>query len=190
MATGSKQSEFGEKRRTEKTDTEVGEDGMDAGERDMRSEFLFGDPREADGEVRKKMRAKTWRERKEIRTGEGRRVVGSRVGHRWRWWWWWWWFGDGVEANKGKGAPIDSYSSGHSVSHFHRTLEFRRSRKNSPTSAPVKQKMADEVERIVTSATPADISYLNHMTRRHPISRRSPSAPRSTHPSTCRRPCV
>jgi hypothetical protein len=107
VATSSKQSEFGEKRRSEKTDTEVGEDGMDAGERDMRSEFLFGDPREADGEVRK-MRATTWRERKEIRTGEGRRVVGSRVGHRWRWWWW---FGDGVEANKGKGAPIDSYSS-------------------------------------------------------------------------------
>lgn len=30
------------------TDTEVGEDGMDAGERVIISEFLFGDPREAD----------------------------------------------------------------------------------------------------------------------------------------------
>ena len=30
------------------TDTEVGEDGMDAGERVIRSEFLFGDPREAE----------------------------------------------------------------------------------------------------------------------------------------------
>lgn len=29
------------------TDTEVGEDGMDADERVMRSEFLFGDPRQA-----------------------------------------------------------------------------------------------------------------------------------------------
>lgn len=31
--------------------TEVGEDGMDAGERVMRSEFLFGDPREGEREV-------------------------------------------------------------------------------------------------------------------------------------------
>ena len=31
-----------------RTDTEVGEDGMDAGEREMRREFLFGEPREAD----------------------------------------------------------------------------------------------------------------------------------------------
>lgn len=39
-----------------RTDTEVGEDGMDAGERDMRSEFLLGDPREADEEVGREMR--------------------------------------------------------------------------------------------------------------------------------------
>jgi len=34
-----------------KTYTEVGEDGIDPGERVMRSEFLLGDPREADEEV-------------------------------------------------------------------------------------------------------------------------------------------
>jgi len=34
-----------------RTDTEVGEDGIDAGERVMRSEFLLGDPREADEDV-------------------------------------------------------------------------------------------------------------------------------------------
>lgn len=34
-----------------RTDTEVGEDGIDAGERVMRREFLFGDPREANERV-------------------------------------------------------------------------------------------------------------------------------------------
>jgi hypothetical protein len=33
--------------RRKRTDTEVGEDGIEAGERVMRREFLFGDPREA-----------------------------------------------------------------------------------------------------------------------------------------------
>jgi len=49
MATGSKRSVFFGKSKSKKTrtDTEVGEDGMDAGERVMRSEFLLGDPREA-----------------------------------------------------------------------------------------------------------------------------------------------
>lgn len=45
----SKRSEFEDGGLLERTDTEVGEDGMDAGERVMRSEFLFGDPREAGG---------------------------------------------------------------------------------------------------------------------------------------------
>ena len=48
VATNSKQSGFDEIRRGERADTEVGEDGMDAGERVIRSEFLFGDPREAE----------------------------------------------------------------------------------------------------------------------------------------------
>ena len=82
----------------ERTDTEVGEDGMDAGERDMSSEFLFGDPRDAGEEVWKKMRERTGDKGGDVLTGEGRRLLGSRVGHRW-----WWWFGDGVEANKGEG---------------------------------------------------------------------------------------
>lgn len=37
---------------------EVGEDGMDAGERVMRSEFLFGDPREADKRMRERLETK------------------------------------------------------------------------------------------------------------------------------------
>jgi hypothetical protein len=49
VATGSKRSGFDERRGMKRTDTEVGEDGMDAGERVMRSEFLLGDPREAVG---------------------------------------------------------------------------------------------------------------------------------------------
>ena len=38
---------FSERHERKRTDTEVGEDGMDAGERVMRSEFLLGDPRVA-----------------------------------------------------------------------------------------------------------------------------------------------
>ena len=39
---------FSERHERKRTDTEVGEDGMDAGERVMSREFLLGDPREAD----------------------------------------------------------------------------------------------------------------------------------------------
>ena len=102
MARETKRSGFCKTLGTEKTDTEVGEDGMDAGERVMRSEFLLGDPREAD-EVWKEMRERSWRQGEDILTGEGGRLLGGRVGHRW-----WWWFEDGVEANKGRGM-IDSY---------------------------------------------------------------------------------
>lgn len=42
-----RRSEFEDVGKLKGTDTEVGEDGMDAGERVMRSEFLVGDPREA-----------------------------------------------------------------------------------------------------------------------------------------------
>jgi len=56
VATSSKRSGFSRKRGIERTDTEVGEDGMDAGERVMRSEFLLGDPRDADEEFWKDLR--------------------------------------------------------------------------------------------------------------------------------------
>ena len=51
VTTDSKRSILERRDEKERTDTEVGEDGMEAGERDMRTEFLFGDPREADGAV-------------------------------------------------------------------------------------------------------------------------------------------
>lgn len=49
MAINSKRSGFNEGDGRKETDTEVGEDGMDEGERVIRREFLFGDPREAVG---------------------------------------------------------------------------------------------------------------------------------------------
>lgn len=39
---------YSERHERKRTDTEVGEDGIEAGERVMSSEFLLGDPREAD----------------------------------------------------------------------------------------------------------------------------------------------
>jgi len=86
VATGSKMSGPDERDGTKKAYTEVGEDGMDPGERVMRSEFLLGDPREADEEVVVKVREELG-ESEEILTGEGGRLLAGGVCHRWRWWW-------------------------------------------------------------------------------------------------------
>ena len=61
---------------------------------------------------------------------------------------------------------IDSYPSG-SQSALRHNAKFRTCKKRSYLCARVNwadNKKVDEVEGIVTSATPADISYLNHMT--------------------------
>lgn len=75
MATDLKRSEFLEGDGTKRTYTEVGEDGMDPGERLMRSEFLLGDPREADEEVG--MREGLEEKRRDTH-GRGRSSVGWR----------------------------------------------------------------------------------------------------------------
>ena len=71
---------------------------------------------------------------------------------------------------------IDSYSSSNPVSHSHSNLEFRAFAKNVLASGRVyctdktkRRTRLDGVEGTASSTTPADISYLNHMTSSSPV---------------------